>query len=123
MKNWIIHKLGGHTPDEYREIELKYNAIHHAHEATLGWLKQPTLTRIETKGERITVGASVLIDDRYPADVLKRDMCRRMADELFNSKVVSFDVHDDYDSGGYEKIFRGEINVLMPVGITHSEMW
>lgn len=111
--NWTIRKLGGHTSKEFIEIKAKHDAILNAHNQTMHWFNKPIL-RVETKAERYNVVVAVTIEDRMPIEYIKRDLCRNLADKLFEDGLISFDVADDDMRG--EKLYRGTATMLLPVG-------
>ena len=110
LTNWIIRKLGGVTSDECARYIHKYDAIKHAHEQTLSWFKHPIM-RVDRSVEKYSVEIAVAFDDRYPAERIKQDMCRQMAERFFSDNLVTFDICDSFTTG--EKVFRGSLDVVM----------
>jgi len=111
--NWLIHKLGGYSEKEYLEHRIKCEAVSNAHEKVLQWFSQPIVS-IQARGERYSVAVTVDLRDNVPIERIKRDMCRRMADKIFDDNLIAFDVEDDEACGG--KLYRGTMTFLLPPG-------
>ena len=132
LKYWLISKLGGVTDEAHSylinecakierrnfELQSKYDAVKEAKESIKHWLQQPLL-RVETRGNQFCASAVVALEDRIPVDVLKRDLCKKMADKFFDEGLVAFDVYDGPEKHRDCKILRGEIEVVLPVGFAH----
>lgn len=47
-------------------------------------------------------------------EAIKRNMCDKLADKLFDDGLVAFDLQDDPANGG--RLYRGSVALLLPPG-------
>lgn len=120
LRLWLLRILGGVDEEKYNTAEAARRELvgqviaMRDHLAELNrFLTQPVL-RLELERNVIACKCVVTLENHVPAEVLERDICRKMAEELYSKRLLAFDVYDD---PFYPRRFlRGQLAVQLPAG-------
>lgn len=120
LRLWLLRILGGVDEEKYnsaeaarRELVGQVVAMKDHRGALERFLTQPVL-RLETERNVIACKVVTTMEDHVPAEVLKRDICRRMAEELYQKQLLAFDIYDDCYAR--HRVLRGQLAVQLPAG-------
>ena len=120
LRLWLLRILGGVDEEKYnraetarRELVDRVIAMKDHRESLNRFLAQPVL-HLETERNVIACKCVVSLEGHVPVEVLKRDICRKMAEELYSKRLLAFDVYDDpcYP----QRFLRGQLAVQLPAG-------
>ena len=116
--DWFIVKIGGYTGSQYnnlldekKELTYKNEALQDSTKKFYDWVSKPVYHG-EMRGERFCATATVSLQDDIPTEYLKRDLCRNMAELLFDKGLVEFDIYDCKEH--VSKMYRATIEVSIP---------
>lgn len=122
FKNWLIHKLDGYTNQEYlsqvektKLTEMKCESVKYAHEKVLDWFKPPIM-RVEMQSQKYSFSVIEKLERGVPIDYIKRNICTKLANKLFDDNLIAFDVEDNGYLNSEERRYCGTITILLPVG-------
>jgi hypothetical protein len=120
LRLWLLRILGGVDEEKYnsaeaarRELVGQVVAMKDHRDALERFLTQPVL-RLEVERNVMACKVVTTLEDHVPAEVLKRDICRKMAEELYSKQLLTFDIYDD--PYARQKVLRGQLALQLPAG-------